>query len=48
MRVQDHGVKFNVFKAMKFPTDEEECFRMDAIDQIISEEMGKSLASDPL
>ena len=29
MRVQDQQVTFNVFRAMKFPSDKEECFRMD-------------------
>lgn len=48
MRVQDQEVKFNIFKAIKFPTDEEECLRMDIIDQIISKDMSKSLVNDPL
>ena len=48
MRVQDQEVKFNVFKAMKFPADEEECFRMEIIDRIVNEDMGKSLSNDPL
>ena len=48
MRVQDQEVKFNVFKAMKYPTDEEECHRIDLIEQLATEEMGKSLSNDPL
>ncbi|MCF7184091.1 hypothetical protein, partial [Corynebacterium parakroppenstedtii] len=37
MKVQDQEVTFNVFKAMKFPSEEkeEECFRIDVVDSII-------------
>ena len=39
MKVQDQEVTFNVFKAMKFPSDEneEECFRIDVVDGIIQD-----------
>ena len=39
MKVQDQEVTFNVFKAMKFPSDEkeEECFRIDVVDSIIQD-----------
>ena len=39
MKVQDQEVTFNIFKAMKFPSDEneEECFRIDVVDSIIQD-----------
>ena len=39
IKVQDQEVTFNVFKAMKFPSDEkeEECFRIDVVDSIIQD-----------
>ena len=33
---------------MKYPTDEEECHRIDLIEQLATEEMSKSLNNDPL
>lgn len=48
MRVQDQEVTFNVFKAMKFPTDEEECFRMDVIEKMVSEDLIRVMDRDPL
>jgi hypothetical protein len=32
MRVQDQNVTFNVFRAMKFPTEDEECFSVETVD----------------
>ena len=39
MKVQDQEVTFNVFKAMKFPNDEneEESFRIDVVDIIVQD-----------
>ena len=32
MQFQDQEVTFNVFKAMKFPNDSKDCFRVDTVD----------------
>ena len=37
VRVQDDEVQFNVFKAMKHSKDKVECFRMDVLDEVISD-----------
>ncbi|XP_063949912.1 uncharacterized protein LOC135152753 [Daucus carota subsp. sativus] len=34
MRVQDQSVTFKVFNAMKFPTDEEECFKVEPLEAV--------------
>ena len=36
MRVQNEQVTFNFFKAMKFPSEEDSCFRIDTINQIVT------------
>jgi len=35
--VQDDEVHFNVFEAMKHPKDKRECFRLDVLDEVISD-----------
>ena len=35
--VQDDEVQFNVFEAMKHPKDKRECFRLDVLDEVISD-----------
>ncbi|KAF7841709.1 uncharacterized protein G2W53_004007 [Senna tora] len=35
MRVQDQEVKFNMFKAMKFPGETEECFHVNVVDNVV-------------
>ena len=37
MRVQDEKVTFNVFQAMKFPNEVEECSALSLVDSLVSE-----------
>ncbi|XP_063947575.1 uncharacterized protein LOC135152049 [Daucus carota subsp. sativus] len=39
MRVQDQRVTFKVFNAMKFPTDEEECFKVEPLEAVEKSKM---------
>ncbi|XP_074378707.1 uncharacterized protein LOC141720046 [Apium graveolens] len=48
MKVQDHDVTFNVFNAMKFPTDEEECYKVELVDSVVNSELDQLLRSDTL
>ncbi|KAL8104495.1 hypothetical protein AgCh_028640 [Apium graveolens] len=48
MRVQDQDVTFNVFKAMKFPIEDEECLKVDVIDTVVTSELDHMLMSDAL
>ncbi|XP_074346518.1 uncharacterized protein LOC141685309 [Apium graveolens] len=48
MRVQGQDVTFNVFNAMKFPTDEEECFKVELVDSIVTSELDQILRTDAL
>ena len=48
MRVHDQEVTFNVFKAMKFPADEEECFLVDLVEQVINDEVQRRVVAKPL
>ena len=48
MRVQDQDVTFNVFKVMKFPTEDEECLKVDLIDSAVTSELDHMLMSDAL
>ncbi|XP_074346947.1 uncharacterized protein LOC141685762 [Apium graveolens] len=48
MRVQDQDVTFNVFNIMKFPTDEEECFKVELVDFIVTSELNQMLRTDAL
>jgi hypothetical protein len=48
MRVHDQNVTFNVFNAMKFPTDDEECFKVDMVDDVVQTKVDQLLRSDDL
>ena len=43
MRVQDQNVTFNVFNAMKFPSDEEECFKVEVLEATVNSEIDQLL-----
>ena len=43
MGVQDQSVTFKVFNAMKFPTDEEECFKVEPLEAAENSEMEQKL-----
>ncbi|PIN21773.1 DNA-directed DNA polymerase [Handroanthus impetiginosus] len=45
MRVQDQQITFNVFKAMKFPNESDECFAVSLFDNFAGNE---SIAEQPL
>ncbi|KAL8108518.1 hypothetical protein AgCh_024828 [Apium graveolens] len=48
MRVQDQDVTFNIFKAIKFPTEDEECLKVDLINSAVTSELDHMLMSDAL
>ena len=48
MRVQDQNVTFNVFNAMKFPSDEEECFKVEVLEAAVNSEIDQLLITDVL
>ena len=48
MRVQDQNVTFNVFNAMKFSSDEEECFKVEVLEAAVNSEIDQLLRSDVL
>ena len=48
MRVQDQSVTFKVFNAMKFPTDEVECFKVKPLEAAANSEIDQMLKSDAL
>ncbi|XP_074377709.1 uncharacterized protein LOC141719231 [Apium graveolens] len=48
MRVQDQDVTFNVFNTMKFPNDEEECFKVELVDSVVTSELDQMLKIDAL
>ncbi|KAL5542934.1 hypothetical protein UlMin_010644 [Ulmus minor] len=45
MRVQDEKVTFNVFQAMKFPNEVEECSALSLVDSLVSENFEESCGS---
>ena len=45
-RVNDEEVVFNVFEATKFPSETEECFQCDILDEIVFEEFQKEYPLD--
>ena len=45
LRVQDDEVKFNVFKAMRHPTESDACFLVETVEAIVSSQSGPT---DPL
>ncbi|KAL8100578.1 hypothetical protein AgCh_032726 [Apium graveolens] len=48
MKVQDQKVTFNVFKAIKLPTDKEECFKVERVDSVVNSELEQLPKSDTL
>ncbi|XP_062080935.1 uncharacterized protein LOC133785737 [Humulus lupulus] len=46
MRVNDQQVTFNVFNAMKFPDEVEECSRLSVIESIVAEKFHKEVFKD--
>ncbi|KAL8155611.1 hypothetical protein AgCh_000849 [Apium graveolens] len=48
MRVLDQDVMFNVFNAMKFPTNNEECLKVELVDSVVTSELHQMLRSDAL
>jgi len=46
--VQDEEVSFNVFDAMKHPSDAKGCFRLDVLDKICEEQKQSLLMTEPL
>ncbi|KAL8147467.1 hypothetical protein AgCh_004972 [Apium graveolens] len=48
MRVLDQDVTFNVFNAMKFPTENEECLKVELVDSVVTSELDQLLRSDAL
>ncbi|XP_060969758.1 uncharacterized protein LOC133036986 [Cannabis sativa] len=46
MRVNDQKVTFNVFNAMRFPDEIEECSRLSVIDSIVAESFHKKVWKD--
>ncbi|KAL5539546.1 hypothetical protein UlMin_045339 [Ulmus minor] len=45
MRVQDEKVTFNVFQAMKFPNEVEECSALSLVDSLVSERFAECYSS---
>ncbi|KAL5573402.1 hypothetical protein UlMin_022999 [Ulmus minor] len=45
MRVQDEKVTFNVFQAMKFPNEIEECSALSLVDSLVSEKFAECCSS---
>ncbi|XP_063946126.1 uncharacterized protein LOC135151541 [Daucus carota subsp. sativus] len=48
MRVQDQSVTFKVFNAMKFSTDEEECFKVEPLEDVENSEIEQKLRPSTL
>ncbi|KAL8155728.1 hypothetical protein AgCh_000943 [Apium graveolens] len=48
MRVMDQDVTFNVFNAMKFPTENKECFKVEMVDTVVNTELDRLLSFDAL
>ncbi|XP_068480948.1 uncharacterized protein [Phaseolus vulgaris] len=48
VRVQDEEVSFDVFEAMKHPIDHNDCFRMDALDELYLENHREIFIDDSL
>ncbi|KAI4299759.1 hypothetical protein L6164_033188 [Bauhinia variegata] len=48
LKVQDEAVTFNVFKAMKYPMDQEHCFRGDILDSLVSTTFRERIPSSHL
>lgn len=48
MRVQDHEVTFNIFKAMKHLQDSKDCFQISVVDSVVDRVSMDSYPFDPL
>ncbi|KAL5560436.1 hypothetical protein UlMin_036647 [Ulmus minor] len=48
LRVQDEQVTFNVFEAMKFPSNVNSCFEISILDRVIAEKFHESFPSSSL
>ncbi|PIN08325.1 DNA-directed DNA polymerase [Handroanthus impetiginosus] len=48
MRVQDQHITFNVFKAMKFPNESDECFSVSLFDNLAENKLVAEQSLDPL
>ncbi|KAL8146683.1 hypothetical protein AgCh_004425 [Apium graveolens] len=48
MTIQGQDVTFNIFNAMKFPINEEECFKVELVDSVLSSELDHLLRTDAL
>ncbi|KAL8124269.1 hypothetical protein AgCh_012061 [Apium graveolens] len=46
IRVLDQDITFNMFNAMKFPTDNEECLKVELADSVVTSELDQLLRSD--
>ena len=42
LRVQEEEVTFNVFNAIKHPSDNDSCFKVDVLEAIVSNQLGPS------
>ncbi|XP_056169350.1 uncharacterized protein LOC130138655 [Syzygium oleosum] len=48
LRVQDDLVSFNVFKAMKYPSNDNSCFRVETVDKLVNNVFQENIFKDPL
>ncbi|XP_048140761.1 uncharacterized protein LOC125316465 [Rhodamnia argentea] len=48
LRVQDDQVTFDVFKAMKYAAEPNDCLRVDAVDKLVESAFSKATIEDPL
>ena len=48
LRVNDEEVIFNMNKALKYPRDITDCFRVDMFDEVIQETLGSFSIKEPL
>ena len=48
MRILDQKITFKVFKATKFPTNEDECFTVEMVNSVVNSELEQVLRSDTL
>ncbi|PON54503.1 LOW QUALITY PROTEIN: hypothetical protein PanWU01x14_194620 [Parasponia andersonii] len=48
LRVQDKEVTFNIFKAIKHPCESDDCFRVDAMNNIVAESFKAEHSKEPL
>ena len=48
MRVNDEQVVFNIFKAMKYPIETDDCFALNQVDQVVAKFQKRNQFSDLL